>query len=157
MEELLEEILSFPCFIYIMSSGFVFGQSKHVLKSVVATFNSWGKREGMPIEELVIFFSMKKSQEPSFCPLVRIEKVLLANASFSPQFASKRKATTCYIFLHYYCSVFSNWECFIKMRAAFFLSPSFINRGRNGATLAALILWTSLNLIGHHSTEWAIL
>ena len=82
-----------------MSSGFVFGQSKHALKSVVATFNSWGKREGMHIEELVIFFSMKKSQQAFFLPLGTNRKSI-ANASFSPQFASKRKAATCYILLH---------------------------------------------------------
>ena len=39
-----------------------------------------------------------------------------------------------------YCSVLSKWEFFIKMRAAFLLSPSSITRGRMGASKAALIL-----------------
>ena len=37
-------------------------------------------------------------------------------------------------------SVLSKWEFFIKMRAAFLLSPSFITIGRMGASKAALIL-----------------
>ena len=39
-----------------------------------------------------------------------------------------------------YRSVLSKWEFFIKMRAAYLLSPSFITRGRMGASKAALIL-----------------
>ena len=39
-----------------------------------------------------------------------------------------------------YRSVLSKWEYFIKMRAAYLLSPSFITQGRMGASKAALIL-----------------
>ena len=39
-----------------------------------------------------------------------------------------------------YRSVLSKWEFFIKMRAAYLLSPSFITQGRMGASKAALIL-----------------
>ena len=51
-----------------------------------------------------------------------------------------------------YRSVLSNWEFFIKMRAACLLSPSFITQGRIGARKAALILIKTLILIGHYST-----
>ena len=39
-----------------------------------------------------------------------------------------------------YRSDLTKWEYFIKMRAAYLLSPSFITRGRMGASKAALIL-----------------
>ena len=39
-----------------------------------------------------------------------------------------------------YRSVISKWEFFNKMRAAYFLSPSFVTWGRMGASRAALIL-----------------
>ena len=45
----------------------------------------------------------------------------------------------CY-FLFKYRSFLSKWEFFIKMRAAFLLSPSSITRGKMGASTAALIL-----------------
>ena len=39
-----------------------------------------------------------------------------------------------------YRSFLSKWEFFTKIRAAYLLSPSFITRGRMGASKAALIL-----------------
>ena len=55
---------------------------------------------------------------------------------------------SCYVFQFHnsYRSVLSKWEFFIKIRAAYLLSPSFITRGRIGSSKAALIL------IGHYST-----
>ena len=40
----------------------------------------------------------------------------------------------------WYCGALSNWEFFIKMRAAFLLSPSCITQGRMVVRKAALIL-----------------
>ena len=40
----------------------------------------------------------------------------------------------------WYRSVLSKWQFFIKMRATYLLSSSFITRGRMGASKAALIL-----------------
>ena len=65
---------------------------------------------------------------------------------------------SCVSFLHLklkaYRSVLSKWEFFIKMRAAYLLSPSFITRGRMGASKAALILighYNSIELIIQHA------
>ena len=45
-----------------------------------------------------------------------------------------------FLLLDTYRSVLSKWEFFIKLRAAYLLSPSFITQGRMGASKAALIL-----------------
>ena len=57
-----------------------------------------------------------------------------------------------------YRSVPIKMRDFIKMRAAHLLSPSFITRGRMGASKAALILkGKTLILIGHYSSSFSIM